>query len=40
MFSENEFETAIDELKIPFKRQDIEYLKLQNKIRWRFKKGP
>ena len=39
MFSDSEFENAIDTLKIPLNRQDIKYLKLQTKIKWRFKKG-
>ena len=39
MFSENELQTVFDDLKIPLKRQDIEYLKLRSKIKWRFKKG-
>lgn len=39
MFSENELQTVFGDLKIPFKSQDIEYLKLRNKIKWRFKEG-
>ena len=39
MFSENELRTVFDNLKIPLERQDIEYLKLLNKIKWRFKEG-
>ena len=39
MFSERELQTVFRKLKIPLKNQDIEYLKLRNKIKWRFKKG-
>ena len=39
MFSENELQTLFDNLRVPLKSQDIEYLKLRTKIKWRFKKG-
>jgi len=39
MFNENELQKLFDNMKIPLKGQDIEYIKLRNKIKWRFKKG-
>lgn len=39
MFNENELHKLFDNLKIPLKGQNIEYLKLRTKIKWRFKKG-
>ena len=39
MFSERELHNVFNKLKIPLKNKDIEYLKLRNKIKWRFKKG-
>ena len=39
MFNDNEIRTALNDLKVPSVDDSIEYAKLKNKIKWRFKKG-